>query len=87
MLDVKVFGAVGDRSKLDSAAFQEAIDECYRMGGGMVTVPAGEYSIGSIELKSGVMLHLETGATLWASTNRADYREDWSGAYEKQDFV
>jgi polygalacturonase len=84
MLDVKDYGAVGDRSKLDSAAFQAAIDECHRIGGGTVNVPAGDYSIGSIELKSGIMLHLEIGATLWASTSRADYREDWSGSYESR---
>ncbi|WP_135549290.1 glycoside hydrolase family 28 protein [Paenibacillus cymbidii] len=81
MWDVKAFGAVGDRSVPDGPAFQAAIDECHRTGGGTVIVPAGDYSIGSIELKSGVMLHLETGATLWASTRRADYREDWSGEY------
>ncbi|MDR6550820.1 glycosyl hydrolase family 28 protein [Paenibacillus qinlingensis] len=79
MLDVKAYGAVGDRSKLDSAAFQAAIDECHWNGGGTVNVPVGDYTIGSIEMKSGVLLHLDIGATLWASTHRADYREDWSG--------
>ncbi len=53
--------------------FQEAIDEAAAKGGGVVTVPPGEWVTGSIELKSGVRLHIEKGAKLLGSTNVADY--------------
>jgi hypothetical protein len=38
-----------------------------------VVLPPGDYFAGALRLASGVNLHLERGATLWASTNRSDY--------------
>jgi polygalacturonase len=68
------FGAVSDTTKLSSAAIQRAIDQCGADGGGRVVVPAGHYTIGTLVLRSGVELHLESGATLYGSTRLADYR-------------
>jgi polygalacturonase len=42
-------------------------------GGGRVLVPPGTYATGALELRSGVNLHLEKGATLRFSTAPADY--------------
>ena len=68
------FGAEGDGQTNDAAAIQEAIDECTAAGGGTVLVPAGAtFLTGSLRLKSGVNLHLESGATLLASPNPDDY--------------
>ena len=68
------FGAVGDTARLSTVAVQQAIDACSRAGGGRVIVPTGGYKIGTIVLKSNVNLHLEHGATLYGSTDLADYK-------------
>src|SRR5947208_16790439 len=43
--DVREFGAVGDGRADDTAAFQKAIDETHRAGGGIVCVSRGDYLI------------------------------------------
>ena len=68
------YGAKADTARLSTAALQRAIDECSKAGGGRVIVPAGNYKIGSIVLKSDVHLYLENGATLYGSTDIRDYR-------------
>src|SRR5690348_11368222 len=50
--DVRDFGAIGDGTTLDTAAVQRAIDACHGDRGGIVLVPAGDFLIGTIELKS-----------------------------------
>lgn len=67
------YGAVSGSKTTCTKAIQTAINECAATGGGRVIIPAGEYVSGTIWLKSHVELHLEHGATLVASTNRADY--------------
>ena len=64
LIYIKDFGAVGDGSTIDSPAIQKAIDACAEAGGGKVICPAGTYMVGSIELKSRIELHLETGCRL-----------------------
>ncbi len=72
--NIRDYGAVSDTTVLSTQALQAAIDRCSQDGGGRVVVPAGNYTIGSIVLRSGVHLHLESGATLYGSTSLADYR-------------
>src|SRR5262245_24880845 len=62
--DVKAFGASGVRGQNATGACQAAIDACTAAGGGVVRVPPGEYSVGTIQLKDNVTLHVEAGATL-----------------------
>lgn len=50
-----------------TSTLQGAIDDAHAQGGGTVWVDPGEYVCGSLELKSGVTLHLEAGAVLRAS--------------------
>ena len=45
-------------------AINQAILSCCLSGGGRVVVPAGEFYVGPIILKSNVNLHLEKGAKL-----------------------
>ena len=71
--NIKKYGAVSDTTKYSTKALQRAIDACSKAGGGRVVVPAGNYKIGSIVLKSNVHLHLEHGATLYGSTRIEDY--------------
>ncbi|MBR5739092.1 MAG: right-handed parallel beta-helix repeat-containing protein [Lachnospiraceae bacterium] len=59
--------------KLQTEAFQKAIDDCFLSGGGRVVVPCGVYVIGGIRLRSGVELYLETGAIVKGSRNPEDY--------------
>lgn len=51
------FGAVGDGVTNDTTAFQSAIDEVEKLGGGTVYVPAGSYVIkGNLTVKRSVYL-------------------------------
>lgn len=68
------YGAVSDTTRLSTEAIQRAIDSCSEAGGGRVVVPAGLYKIGTLVLRSHVDLHLETGVTLYGSTDLKDYR-------------
>ncbi len=72
--NIKDFGAVDNLKSKSTMAVQSAIDECHRQGGGRVVVPAGDFVIGSIILKSNVELHLEHEATLYGSTDLKDYK-------------
>jgi hypothetical protein len=73
-VDIRDFGAVGDGRTKNTAAIQRAIeDAAAAAGGGVVVVPAGRWLTGVLTLKSGVELHLDSGAVLLGSTHRADY--------------
>ncbi len=67
------FGAVAGESALNTSSIQTAIDTATKKGGGTVVVPAGIFRSGSIFLKPGVALFLETGAVLAGSENIEDY--------------
>lgn len=72
--NVREHGAAGDGSALDTAAIQRAIDRCFDAPhDGVVLFPPGVYRSGSLEIKTGVTLRLETGAVLQASGDIADY--------------
>ena len=71
--DVKAFGAAGLRSQNATGACQAAIDACTAAGGGTVRVPPGEYSVGTIQLKDNVTLHVEAGATLFLSQDNPQF--------------
>ena len=71
--DVRQFGAKGDFQTNDRAAIQAAIDACNHDGGGTVNVPAGRYFSGGLLLRSHVILHLDAGATIFASRKKEDY--------------
>lgn len=82
VFNVRESGAIGDGKTKDTAAIQAALDKCASGGGGTVVVPAGDYLIGSIEMKSHTTLRLEKGATLVGSPDLADYpivKGRWEG--------
>ena len=89
-----VVSGLGADAAANRAAIQRAVDDASAAGGGRVEIPPGTWPTGSIELKSGVELHLPKGATLKGSVNRADYNandafpenfwsdgEEWSGGH------
>jgi polygalacturonase len=71
--DVRRYGAVGDGEHLDSPAINEAVATASGRGGGCVVVPPGTYRCGTIRLESNVTLDLQSGATIVASADPADY--------------
>jgi hypothetical protein len=71
--DIRDYGAKGDGATLDTAAVQAAIDACTSDKGGTVLVPAGDFVVGTVELKSNVTLHLSPSGRLLGSGNPADY--------------
>jgi hypothetical protein len=64
--NVRDFGASGVKADDARTAIQKAVDACAAAGGGMVYVPAGEYSTGTIHLRSHVRLYVEAGATVYS---------------------
>lgn len=71
--DPSRFGAKPDGQTLCTGPIQQAIDACAAAGGGRVRFQGGCFRSGTLRLKSNVILHLEAGATLAASTNLADF--------------
>ena len=71
--NIRSYGAKGDKTTLDTAALQAAIDACTADGGGTVLVPAGTFVIGTVELKSNVTLHISAGGTLLGSGDGKQY--------------
>ena len=59
--------------KANAAVVQTAIDEVSAAGGGVVTVPSGTWTCGTLWMRSNVELHLEDGAVLRASVDLDDY--------------
>ena len=89
---IKKYGA--KPGKLATEAIQKALDAAGEAGGGVVVVPAGTWTTGTIWLRSHVELHLEKGAVLKGSTDKEDYNrddafpenfaapaEEWSGSH------
>ncbi len=73
VFNVRSYGAKGDGSTLDTAAVQAAIDACNQDKGGIVLVPAGDFVVGTLELKSNVTLHLAAAGRLLGSGDPAHY--------------
>jgi polygalacturonase len=67
------FGAVGDGTTKNTAAFAAAIAACSSSGGGHVIVPPGTFLTGAIHLRSRVDLHVTGGATILFSQDPNDY--------------
>ncbi|MGD0516928.1 MAG: glycosyl hydrolase family 28 protein [Thermoguttaceae bacterium] len=83
-LNVREFGALGNGTTKDTTAFQKALDACAAAGGGAVFVPAGNYLIGSIALKSNTTLRLQKDANLTGSPDLDDYpiiKARWEGRW------
>jgi len=67
------YGAVGNGKKLNTEAIEKAITTCSDAGGGTVLIPAGVWLTGSIELKSNVEIHTETGTVVSFTTDHSKY--------------
>lgn len=70
---LKKYNIKGDGKTLTTKAIQNAIDDCSQKGGGIISLPKGEYLTGTLILKDNVILKLEKGAVISGSKNIADY--------------
>lgn len=73
LYDIRDYGAKPDGRTLCTQAIQAAIDKCSGAGGGTVYLPPGVFLSGTIYMKTGVTLHLDSGCTLLGSTSLNDY--------------
>ncbi|MFZ2053791.1 MAG: glycosyl hydrolase family 28 protein [Candidatus Aminicenantales bacterium] len=73
VFNIKDFGATGTKADNSRPAIQRAVDACAEAGGGMVYLPPGEFTSGTIHLRSHVRFFIEAGATLFASRDKQDY--------------
>ena len=85
VFNIKTYGAIGDGMAMNTESVQKTIDACHAAGGGTVWVPAGDYVIGTITLRSNITLSLDYGASLLGSQDFSDYatnlskpREGWA---------
>ena len=70
---VEAFGAKGDASADATPAFRAAIAAVAKAGGGSIEVPPGTYLCGPIELCSALDLHLDRGARILFTQDKAVY--------------
>lgn len=71
--NVKEAGASGNKKDDVTKILQKTIDECAKSGGGVVYFPSGEYTSGMLTMRSNITLHLEVGATLYATRSEDGY--------------
>jgi len=76
VFNVKDFGATGIREDLAQEDIQKAVDACAPAGGGTVLVPPGDYTSGTIHLRSHVRLYLEGGATVHSLHDKSRFDKD-----------
>ena len=68
------YGAIGDGKTNNTTSIQSAINAAHSNGKGRVIIPEGRFLTGSIDLKSGVELHLEEDAVILGSTKHSDHK-------------
>ena len=76
VFNIRDFGATGVKTENARPAIQKAIDACAAAGGGTVLLPAGDYSSGTIHLRSHVRLFLDAGATVYSSKDKSAFDKE-----------
>lgn len=76
IFNVRDFGASGEKSQNAREAIQKAIEACAASGGGLVYFPPGDYSTGTIHLRSKVRVYLEAGATVYSIKDKSAFDND-----------
>lgn len=71
VVTVAPYHAAGDGVTLNTAAIQQALDDCDAAS--RVVIPAGTFLTGALRMHSGSELHVAAGATLQGSADPADY--------------
>ncbi|MGQ9801762.1 MAG: glycoside hydrolase family 28 protein [Candidatus Saccharicenans sp.] len=76
VFNVRDFGASGKKAENCQKAIQAAIEACAAAGGGQVYFPPGEYSTGTIHLRSHVRIYLEAGANVYSIKDQATFDKE-----------
>jgi hypothetical protein len=76
VFNVRDYGATGNKADDARTPIQQALDDCAKAGGGEVYLPPGEYTSGTLHLRSHVRFYLEAGATLLAAEEDPAYDTD-----------
>ncbi len=76
VFNIRDYGATGIKEASAQAAIQKAIDSCAEAGGGMVYVPPGAYSTGTLHLRSHVRFYVEAGATIYSIKDKSAFDKD-----------
>jgi hypothetical protein len=76
IFNVRDYGATGRKADFSGAAIQKAVDACAAAGGGLVYLPPGDYTSGTIHLRSHVRFFIEAGATVYSVKDK--------GAFDKE---
>ncbi len=67
------YGAIDGGYVKNTDAFEKAVADCSRRGGGKVSVPAGKWLTGPIHLRNNIDLDLDKDAEILFSTDLTDY--------------
>ncbi len=73
VFNVRDHGATGRKADDARPAIQKAIDACAAAKGGTVLLPPGDYTSGTLHLRSHVRIEIAAGATLFAAKEVAAY--------------
>jgi Glycosyl hydrolases family 28 len=76
VFNVRDFGATGRKPDFAGPAIQKAVDACAAAGGGMVYLPPGDYTSGTIHLRSHVRFHIEAGATVYSVKDKTAFDKE-----------
>jgi hypothetical protein len=76
VFNVRDYGATGEKSQNARQAIQKAIEACAAAGGGLVYFPPGDYSTGTIHLRSHVRIFIEAGATVYSIKDKSAFDRD-----------
>lgn len=76
VFNVRDFGAGGKKAVSSRAGIQKAVDICAAAGGGTVYLPPGEYTAGTIHLRSHVRFLVDAGATVYSSKDKNEFDKE-----------
>lgn len=76
MKNVKSFGADPNGKELCTKAVQQAIDECYKEGGGAIIFEKGHFLLSTVFLRSNVTVIIKKDAVILGTDNFNDYLPD-----------
>ena len=76
VFNIRDFGATGAKADDAGPAIRKAVEACAAAGGGLVYVPPGAYSSGTIHLRSHIRFFVEAGATLYSIKEKAAFDKD-----------
>jgi polygalacturonase len=82
--DVRAYGAKGDGTTADTKAIQAAVNACAATGGGTVLLRGGTFLSGMISLKTNIILHIDSTATLLGSQVAIDYPDTTPPTFNTQ---